>query len=83
MLNPNLVCNLGELNSSLKSQGVLAAFLSYLMTFSIKLGSQIFQNNALGKVSCTLKLISTKEHGIKLLLLLLVLQENGMLKQQK
>ena len=68
---------------TLLSQGVLAAFLSNLMTFSIKLGSQIFQNNALVKVSCTLKLISTQEGGIKFLLLLLVLQENERFKQQK
>ena len=55
------------------------------MTFSTKIGSQIFQNNALVKVSCTLKLVSAQGHGINLFLLLLVvvLQENGMLKQQK
>ena len=45
--------------------------------FTHKLGSQIFQINVLVKVSCTIKLISTQEHGIKLLLLLL--QENRLL----
>ena len=76
MLNPNIACILGELYC-FRAFGCL--FLSNLMALPIKLGSQLFQNNALVKVPCTLKLISAKEHGIKLLLLL---QENRLLKRQ-
>ena len=78
-------CPLAEFKScfyigwTLLFQGVSAAFLSGLKTFSIKLGSQIFQNNALVIVSCTLKLILTQEHGLKFLSLS---QENGMFKRQ-
>ena len=75
MLNPNLACILGELNCF---RGFWLLFLSNLIIFHKKLGSKIFQNNAIAKVLRTLRLFSTQEHGtpIKLLLLLLVLQEN-------
>ena len=73
MLNPNLDCILGDLHCF---RGFWLLLLSELITFSLKLGSQIFQNNALVIVLCTLKLILTQEHGIKLLLLL---QETGCL----
>ena len=57
---PNLACILGELNCF---SGFWLLFFSNLMIFSIKLGSQIFQNNALVKVPYVLKLFSTQEHG--------------------
>ena len=44
-------------------QGFWLFVLYGLMTFSIKLGSQIFQNNALVKVPYALKIFLTQEHG--------------------
>ena len=76
MLNQNLDRILGDLHCF---RGFWLLLLSELITFSIKQGSQIFQNNALVIVSCTLKLILTQEHGLKFLSLL---QENGMFKRQ-
>ena len=75
MLNPNLDCILGDLHCF---RGFWLLLLSELITFSLKLGSQNFQNNALVIVPCrpTLKLILTQEHGSKFLLLL---QETGCL----
>ena len=57
---PNLACILGELNCF---SGFWLLFLSNLMIFSIKLGSQIFQNNALVKMPYALKFFSTQENG--------------------